>query len=202
MKKTLSSLLLAIIFSLGLPMSPFESGAMMQGLTPDQRLEAIKYGKRGARTDVSEFVKEWSVTLTGKTKGFSFITTEFLALAYAARQAAMQSVELNNFDIEDTLAKSIGKLVFRATLVGDSQEFSQEYTAAIVVGEKTIPTTFWNNPMAETYDDGKKKPTFVADIDFFFPAEGVDPMAKLTLIIKDKAGKKVARFPYDLSKLR
>ena len=176
------------------------SYAMIQKLTPDQRNEAISYGKRGARAEVMEFIKEWSVDKGGD--GFAFITTEFLALAYAARQAALRSAELNNFDIEDTLAKSSGKLVFRVTLFGNTESFAKDYTAVILAGSKTFPSTFWSNPNGEPYGDGKAKPAFVADNDYYFPADGIDPSGSITLVVQDKNGKEVVRFPFSLGKLR
>lgn len=191
---------LGVVYLLGFSNSQPNSYAMMQKLSTDQRGDAIKYGKRSLRTGVPEFIKEWSVD-NGKA-GFAFITTEFLALAYAARQAALKSAELNNFDIEDTLAKSSGKLVFRVSLFGNTDGFSRDYTAVLRVGEKTFPSTFWNNTPSEPYGDGKEKPAFVADSDFYFPSEGIDPNSVVTLVLQDKDGKEVATFLFNLSKMR
>lgn len=199
MKKLLLTLVV-LAFSADVLTTPFTAHAMMQKLTPEQRDAAIKYGKRGVRTDVMDFIKEWSVN--NGDKGFAFIITEFLALAFAAQQAAMRSAELNNFDIEDTLAKSAGKLVFRVTLFGDTNSFAKDYTAVVQTGEKTVPATFWNNPPGESYGDGKTKPAFVTDSDFYFPAEGIDPNATITLLVKDKDGKEVTKFQFDLAKMR
>lgn len=184
----------------GFPDTRSSSYAMMQKLTPEQRDEAISFGKRGTRTEVTEFIKEWSVDKG--SEGFAFITTEFLALAYASREAALKSAELNNFDIEDTLAKSSGKLVFRVTLFGNTESFAKDYTAVILAGNKTIPTTFWNNSNGEPYGDGKTKPAFVTDSDYYFPADGIDPNGSIILVVQDKDGKDVARFSFNLGKLR
>jgi len=190
----------AILYFTGFVNTQSYSYAMMQKLSPEQRNEAIKYGKMGVRKEVTEFIKEWSVD--GGRNGFAFITTEFLALAYAARQAALQPAELTNFEIEDALSQSRGKLVFRVTTYGNTMDFSKENTAVIETGGKTIPATFWTNGEGEAYDDGKGQPAFIADSDFFFPAEGIDPNSRITLIIQDKDGKAVAQFKFDLSKVR
>ena len=179
---------------------PGDSYAMMQKLTPEQRDAAIKYGKKGVRMEVSDFIKEWSVN--NGDKGFAFIITEFLALAFASQQSAMKSAELNNFDIEDTLAKSAGKLVFRVTLFGSTDSFAKDYTAVVRAGDKTVPATFWNNPPGESYGDGKTKPAFVTDSDFYFPADGIDPNSTITLAVQDKEGKEVTKFQFDLAKMR
>ncbi len=199
MQKLFLSLLMVVCL-IGYLDAPSDSFAMMQKLSPEQKDEAIKYGKRSVKADVPEFIKEWSVD-NGKN-GFAFITTEFLALAFAARQAALQSSELNNFDIEDTLAKSSGKLVFQVSLLGNSNSFSKDYTAVLRVGDKTFPSTFWNNPPGEAYGDGKTKPDFEAASDYYFPSEGIDPNSTLTLAVQDKDGKDVAKFLFSLSKIR
>ncbi|MBI3610722.1 MAG: hypothetical protein HY204_08485 [Nitrospirae bacterium] len=199
MQKSLTTLLVAL-FLVGLCDIRSDSNAMMQHLSPEQRDDAIKYGKRGVRKEVEEFIKEWSVDKG--SMGSAFITTEFLALAYAARQAALQSADLNSFDIEDTLAKSSGKLVFRVTLYGNTDNFAKDYTAVLQVGGNILPSTFWSNPPGEPYGDGKTKPAFVTDSDYFFPAEGIDPNASVTLVVQNKDGKEVMKFPFNFAALR
>jgi hypothetical protein len=198
--KKLFLIALGVVYMVGFLLLPSDSYAMLQKLSPEQREDAIKYGKRGIRTDVPDFIKEWSVD--NGNSGFAFMITEFLALAFAARQSALQSAELNTFDIEDTLAKSSGKLVFRVSLFGKTDSFSRDYTAVLRVGEKTFPSTFWNNSPGETYGDGKEKPAFVADSDFYFPSEGIDPGSVITLVVQDKDGKDVSSFLFNLAKMR
>ncbi|HEY5648821.1 MAG TPA: hypothetical protein VIU33_04940 [Nitrospiria bacterium] len=193
-------MLIGIAIQFSIFSAPTPAYPMFQNLVEDQRQEAIIYGKRGIRTEVSEFIEEWSVNKG--LDGFAFITTEFLALAYAARTSALRMADLSNYDIEDTLAKSSGKLVFRVTLFGDSPDFAREYTAVILAGDQTIPTTFWSNPGGEPYGDGETSPTYVTDSDFFFPSEGIDPEGKITLVIQNESGEDVTRFAFDLGSLR
>jgi len=173
---------------------------MLQKLSEEQKTEAISFGKRSVKKELTEFIEEWSVNK--KYDGFAFITTEFLALAYASRQATFKFSTLNKFDIEDTLAKSSGKLVFRVTLFGETENFAKDYTAIIRTDGKTIPTTFWNNPTGDPFGDDKSKPAFVTDSDYYFPADGIDPQGRIVLIIQDKDGNEVAEFPFELGKLR
>jgi hypothetical protein len=188
------------VYLVGFSTAQFDSYAMMQKLSPEQKDEAIKYGKRSVKMDVPEFIKEWSIN--NGNNGFAFIITEYLALAFAARQAALQSSDLNPFDIEDTLAKSSGKLVFRVSLFGNTDSFSKDYTAVLRVGDKAFPSTYWNNPPGEAYGDGKTKPAFVADSDFYFPSEGLDPNSVVLFVVQDKDGKDVSKFSFNLAKMR
>jgi hypothetical protein len=192
--------LLVSVYLVGFSTTQSDSYAMMQKLSPEQRDDAIKYGKRSVKMDVPEFIKEWSVD--NGNNGFAFIITEYLALAFAARQAALQSSELNNFDIEDTLAKSSGKLVFRVSLFGNTDSFTKDYTAVLRVGDKAFPSTYWNNPPGEAYGDGKTKPAFVADSDFYFPSEGLDPNSVVLFVVQDKDGKDVSKLSFNLAKMR
>jgi hypothetical protein len=175
--------------------------ALYQRLTQEQIDEAIKFGKRHVNTDTIDFLREWGMGL-GPDKGDAIIITEFLALALAARDYAARGGELDRFEIEDTLAKSSGKLVFRVTTYGNSMDFAKEYTAYIKPGGKIVPATYWTNSDGEPYGDGKTKPAFVADSDFFFPSEGIDPSSSLTLTVQDHTGKPVAQFQFDLKKIR
>ncbi len=192
--------LLVSVYMVGFSTTQSDSYAMMQKLSPEQRDDAIKYGKRSVKMDVPEFIKEWSID--NGNNGFAFIITEYLALAFAARQAALQSSDLNPFDIEDTLAKSSGKLVFRVSLFGNTDSFSKDYTAVLRVGDKVFPSTYWNNPPGEAYGDGKTKPAFVADSDFYFPSEGLDPNSVVLFVVQDKDGKDVSKFSFNLAKMR
>lgn len=175
--------------------------AMLQKLNDEQTKDAILFGKRSVKLDIFDFLKEWMVDL-GNDKGTAFIITEFLALANASRDAALRQLELNKFDIEDTLAKSSGKMVFRVTVFGAKADFAKDYTASIQAGSKIIPTTFWKNNEGESYGDGKNRPAFVADNDYYFPSDGIDPNGKITLVVHDKDGKDVVKFDFDLAKLR
>jgi hypothetical protein len=175
--------------------------AMLQKLNDEQTKDAIILGKRSVKIDIFDFLKEWMVDL-GNDKGTAFIITEFLALSNASRDAALRQLELNKFDIEDTLAKSSGKMVFRVTVFGSKADFAKDYTASIQAGSKVVPTTFWKNNEGESYGDGTSRPAYVADNDYYFPSEGIDPNAKITLVVHDKDGKDVVKFDFDLAKLR
>ena len=173
------------------------SSAIYQQIREGKRLEAIDYGTQNTQTETEEFIEEWTIVMKNK-KGMAFIITEFLALANSARDAILKGIALTPFDIEDAIAQSSGKFVFRVTTIGDSLNFAQNYTALLKAGDKVIQTTFWNNSEGEGLDAS----SYVADSDFYFPDEGVDPNSRIQLIIQDKDGSSVAEFEFDLSRMR
>ena len=173
------------------------ASAIYQQLREGRRLEAIDYGTQNTQTETEEFIEEWTVVLENK-KGMAFIITEFLALANAARDAILKGIALTPFDIDDAIALSSDKFVFRVTTIGDSLNFARDYTALLKAGDKKILTTFWNNSEGEGLDAS----SYVADSDFYFPADGVDPNSRVQLIVQDKDGNSVAEFEFDLSRIR
>jgi hypothetical protein len=175
--------------------------AMYSNLTEEQKLEAINYGSTNSQADPTDFLGEWAVVLD-HDKGVAIMITEFLALASAAKEAISNGTALSQFDIEDAIARSKDKLVFRVTTFGPTMNFAKNYTAVVKTPTKTVATTYWNNSEGEGFGDGKTRPRFIADSDFYFPSEGIDPNGKITLIIKDQQGNVVTQFDFDLSKRR
>jgi len=194
------------ILSASVALSVFLGGAatapaMYTNLSEEQKLEAISYGSSNSQSEVTDFLREWAVVLDND-KGVAILITEFLALASAAKDAIAKGTALTQFDIEDAIARSADKLVFRVTTFGPTMNYAKNYTAVVKAGAKTVSTTYWNNSEGEGFGDGKTRPRFVADSDFYFPAEGIDPNGTVTLIVKDHEGKTVTQFDFDLSKRR
>lgn len=181
--------------------APRPAAAMYMDLTEDQKLDAIKYGSSNAQAEMTEFLAEW-VKVLDNDKGVAFIITEFLALATEAKNAIFKGTALSQFDIDDAVARSADKLVFRVTTFGQTMNFAKDYTAVVTAGKKKIRTTYWTNGEGEGFGDGKTRPRFIADSDFYFPSEGVDPNGKITLTVQDKDGNTVTEFDFDLSKVR
>ena len=175
--------------------------AMYTNLSEGEKLEAINFGSSNSQVDITEFLTDWVVVLDDD-KGVAFIITEFLALATEAKTAVQRGIALTQFDIEDAIARSSYKLVFRVTSFGNNMNFARDFTALVKTGKKTIHTTYWNNMEGEALGKGKNRPRFIADSDFYFPSEGIDPKSKITLVVQDEAGNTVSEYPFDLSKLR
>ena len=198
MKLKLSSLMIGLLLvaSWAQPLP-----AMYQQLTKQQKKEAMSYGQRSAMADITEFLEEWVVVLD-EYKGYAFMITEFLALANASKDSILTGVPLNSFNMEDAMTQSRDKFVFRVTTFGDTIRFAKDYTAVLKAGNQVIPTTYWNNDEGEAFGDGKVKPAFQADSEFFFPAEGIASDSQIALIVQDKDGNTVTQFNFDLSKMR
>ena len=175
--------------------------AVYQKLTEEQTNEAIDYGERNAMAEPTEFLKEWVVVLDGYD-GYAFVISEFLALANASKESTLRGVPLSPFAIQDAIATSSGKLVFRVTTFGDTFNFAKDYTAILKAGNQDIPTTFWTNSDGEAFGEDDSKPAFQADSEFYFPSEGIEPEAKITLVVQDKDEKTVTQFEFDFSKVR
>jgi hypothetical protein len=199
---TVKQILIIIIAGSAMIVSwPHIASAMYQKLSEGQTKEAIDYGERNAMKDVTEFLEEWVVVLDNY-EGYAYIIPEFLALALEAKESTLRGVPLSPFEIQDAIATSSGKLVFRVTTFGDKFNFAKDYTASLKAGKQDIPTTFWTNGDGEAFGDGVTKPAFLADSEFYFPAEGIDPNTQVTLIVQNKDGNTVTQFEFDLSKVR
>ena len=191
--------LLSILSALGGWSS--SASAMYNKLTEEQKLEAILFGSNNSQAEFTEFFGDWAVVLEND-QGVAIIISEFLALANAAKDSVFRGLQLTPFDIEDAIATSAEKLVFRVTTFGPTMNYAKDYSAIVKAGGVEIPMTYWDNSEGEAFGDGKTRPRFLADSQFLFPSEGVDVNGKITLVIQDKDGKIVSQFPFDLSQFR
>ncbi|MHC4358258.1 MAG: hypothetical protein ACYSTQ_05620, partial [Planctomycetota bacterium] len=91
--------------------------AMLMGLTPAQVEEAIQLGKAGKKADMTEFSREWAVSL-GEKVGWATLYSEFHDLAYRARKAAMENRELSQGEIRKVLSGR-DVITFTATILTD-----------------------------------------------------------------------------------
>ncbi|HEV8458006.1 MAG TPA: hypothetical protein VGR44_06890 [Methylomirabilota bacterium] len=185
-------LLLAAALALA-PAHPVEAALLV--LTERDRSEAIRVGKRSVQAE--EFGAEWKVAGVG---GQSVVVmTAFHRLALAARNSAFQNRELKPRDIDSLLKEYDGKLIFWATLRGAKADFARFYAPALLVQQEEIRPTFTQNERtAKPDEDGR----FTARCIYVFPSEGLDPMAKLLLVVRDPDERQVARFTVDLSAMR
>jgi hypothetical protein len=91
------------------------------------------------------------------------------------------------------------KVVFFATLRGGRVDFARFYTSALLARPREIKASFTQNERtALRGEDGQ----YTARCLYVFPAEGVDPRATVTLLVRDNEEKPVAKFTVDLSTMR
>ena len=163
-------------------------------LTSPDREEAMRVGRRSVTTE--SWGGEWRVS--GEEGQVVTVMTPFHRLALAARNSAFQDKELKPREIESVL-KDQGKIVLWATLRGTTADFARFYTPALMARQQAIKASFTQNERtALRGDDGK----FTARCVYVFPAEGLDPRATVTLLVRDGEDKVVAKFTVDLSTMR
>jgi len=172
--------------------------AIWTDLTPEQAKRAEKVGGFNASAaDPSRFMKPWVVNL-GDGKGGALLMTEFLSVAFAAQDAALNFAALQPWEVQDAIARARQKLVFSVTTFGANQDYADGLRGWVKAGGKRIQNTHWQNGQAEPYSAGG----YSADSTFWFPSADVDPEGQIELIIEHEETGKSWVFPFDLSKMR
>ena len=164
-------------------------------LTPQDREEAVRVGRRSVTME--SWGGEWRVG--GGEGQLVTVMTPFHRLALAARNSAFQDKELKPREVESVLKDQQGKVVLWATLRGGKIDFARFYTPALVARQQEIKASFTQNERtALRGEDGQ----FTARCLYVFPAEGLDPRATVTLLVRNGDEKLVAKFTVDLSTMR
>jgi len=189
------ALLLALLL---VGLAPTQARAIWVDLTPEQSDQALKVGGfQASMGNSAKFMEKWSVNL-GAGKGAALLMTEFLAVAFAAESAAKSMQSLQPWEVQDARARASGKLVFSVTTFGDKPEYADALRGWVIDGKREIQNTHWQNGTPEPAEGGG----YVADSTFWFPMEGVDPDAKITLVIRQSGTDREWRFPFDLGQMR
>ena len=175
-----------------------EAKAMWVHLNETQKGEAIGYGVRNTNADLRLFFKEWTVDL-GKN-GVAILNSEFLTLAFAARDAASTGEEMESYAIDDALAKSQGKFVFTVTVFGKGADFAKDYVGILKVGGKTYPATYWEEGEANSSES--QPGLFVQDLFYYFPMGEISPEGQISLFVGGDLKKEKIQFDFDLKKLK
>ncbi len=170
--------------------------AVSFSLTTDEIHEAIRLGEQSLT--VQEFDKEWQVV--NQSGESVVVVTPFQQLAVAARRATLKGETLKPRDIETVLKRHRGRLLFRAELRGRRGDFARWYQPVLLLADRQeIKAAFVQNERtARSSGDGQ----YVAQCLYAFPAEGLPPMGRATLLIRDVGGQDVSRFDVDLSTMR
>ena len=175
-----------------------EAKALWIHLNETQKGEAISYGIRNVNTDLRLFFKEWTVDL-GKN-GVAIFNSEFLTLAFAARDAALSGQEMDNYAIDDTLAKVQGKLVFTVTVFGKGEDFAKDYEAVLQAGSKTLPATYWEE--GEVTPSESQPGMVVQDLFYYFPVGEMPSEGTISLLVGIPQKKEKIQFNFDLKKIK
>lgn len=188
--------LLAAVLLSGPAIRP--AAAIWVNLTPEQTERALKIGGfQASMGNSARFMEKWSVNL-GPGKGAALLMTEFLSVAFAAEAAAKNFASLQPWEVQDARARASGKLVFSVTTFGDNANYADGLRGWVIDGKRQVQNTHWQNGTPEPAEGGG----YVADSTFWFPMEGIDPEAKITLLIRHAGTGREWRFPFDLSQMR
>lgn len=164
-------------------------------LSERERLDAIRTGQRSVVHE--EFGAEWRAR---DDAGQALtVVTPYHRLALAARNAAFKKEVLRPRDIESALKESEGKLAFWVTLRGGRPDFARFFAPVLLDGGSEIKASFVQNERtALREDDGR----YAARCLYVFPAEGLNPRGRVTLVVRDPDDREMAKFTVDLSAMR
>lgn len=176
--------------------TPAQPSAASFTLTPAERQEAIRTGKRSVVGE--EFGAEWKVKGDGPGQVL-MVMTPFYRLALAARNSAFKSQDLPQKDIDDLLRDQENRLTLWTALEGSKPDFARFYTPVLMNGRQEIKPTFRQN---ERTGRREENGSYTARCLYVFPAEQLKPNETLVLIVKDSDEKQVAKFTVDLSAMR
>jgi hypothetical protein len=189
-----SALTLALFLSGLFGTAPLSAASF--SLTPRETQEAIQFGQKSVVSE--EFGREWrSANAAGESLT---VVTPFFRLAQAARNAAFRSQTLKPRDIDALLKEHQGRLQLWAFLRGSREDFARWYRPVLMLPGKgeLQPTFVQNERTALRQEDGR----FLARSVYAFPTDGLDPRGRVTLVVRDKDEREVAKFVVDLSTIR
>ena len=176
-----------------MPVPP--AAAVSFALAEADRQDAMRVGQRSVT--VGEFGGEWRATDgAGQTL---LVMTPYHRLALAARNAAFKKDVLKPKDVESVLKASQNKLALWVTLRGGSADFARFFEPVLLGGAEEVKASFVQNERtALRQEDGR----YAARCLYVFPAEGVAPRGRVTLLVRDQDSKEMAKFTVDLSTMR
>ena len=184
-------LLMLVVALLGV--APGEAVSFV--LADRDREQAIRAGKKSIVLE--EFGAEWR--LRDASGQALVVMTPFHRLALAACNSAFRGEEIKPRDIESVLKDHTGVLSFWATLRGNKVDFARFYTPTLMAGSLAVKASFVQNERtALREEDGK----YAARCIYVFPADGLDPKGRVTLVVRDAEEREVAKFTVDLAAMR
>ena len=164
-------------------------------LTDADKRAAIRTGERSVSTET--FDHEWRVSNGGGET--AMVLTPFHRLTVAARHAAFKNDSLKPAEVDRVVKENVNRLVVWVNLKGRGEDFARFYVPRLVAGEREIKASFVQNERtALREEDGK----YAARCIYVFPADGLDPKGRVTLVVRDAEEREVAKFTVDLAAMR
>jgi hypothetical protein len=177
------------------PASGQSAAAASFALSERDRQDAMLAGKRSVVSE--EFGGEWrQKNAAGEVVE---VMTPFYRLALAARNAAFKNDTLKPKDIDTVLKETTNKLTLWVTLRGDRIDFARFYAPLLLDGKTEVKPSFVQNERTALRAEGG---AYAARCLYVFPAEGLTPRGRYTLIVRNSDEKDVSTFTVDLSAMR
>jgi hypothetical protein len=171
------------------------AGAASFTLGEPERVDALRTGQKSVTSD--EFGAEWR---TRDESGQTItVMTPYHRLALASRNATFKKEALKPRDIDSLLKESQGKLALWVTLLGGRADFARFFAPVLVGGSAEVQPSFVQNERTALRDEAGR---YAARCLYVFPADGVDPRGRVTLVVRDPDSKEMAKFTLDLSAMR
>lgn len=191
----LSLIAVGLVAMLSWPATGRSAAAASFALSDRDRQEAILTGKRSVVMD--DFGGEWRQK--NPAGEMVEVMTPFHRLALAARNAAFKNEALRPKDIDTVLKESANKLTVWVTLRGTRPDFARFYVPAILAGSGEIKPSFVQNERTAIRGEAGD---YAARCLYVFPAEGLAPRGRYTLVVRNADEKDVSTFTVDLSAMR
>jgi len=185
-------LALGLLACLG-PAAP--AAAVSFTLGGEEQAEAIRLGERSVSTE-EVFGTEWTQSTAA---GEIVVMTPFHRLALAARQNAFKEKPMTPADVDKVLREDRGRLVFWVSLRGPRRDFARFYAPVLAAGRAEVKPSLVQNersPLREA--DGR----YLARCVYGFATATLSEKARVVLVVRDRDGTEVARFPLDLAAMR
>lgn len=176
--------------------------AVFYDLTDKQIKQAIEYGQKNKEYDYVFFLAEW-VSTSKDWYEWAALNTKFSIIAYEAKNAALAKKTLTEEEITQFMLEAEGIFSFQVVLYGSSPDFTKDYHAILLYGDKPIqPVLIQNDTNAKMMNIGLRKPSYYRAIcRYDFPNYFVDPNAEVVLVVISPLHKE-RRFIFNLGKIR
>ncbi|MBM4055477.1 MAG: hypothetical protein FJ264_12615 [Planctomycetes bacterium] len=194
-----------IVFSVILAISMISQSAahaVFYDLTDEQITQAVEYGQKNKDHDYVFFLAEW-VSTSKDWYEWAAINTKFSIVAYESKNAALAGKTLTDEEITQFMFEAEGIFSFQVVLYGSSPDFTKDYHAVLLYGDKPIQPVLEQNDMnAKMMNIGLRKPSYYRAIcRYDFPNYFVDPNAEVILVIISPLHKE-RRFFFNLGGIR
>ena len=144
-----------------------------------------------------EFGVEWQVA---NSAGAAItVVTPFYRLAQEARNAAFKQETLKRREVTRVLKESKGRLSFRAAFQGMREDFARWYEPVLLARGQEIKVSFVQNERTALLQASGR---YLARCLYAFPTDELQPRDRITLLIRSREGREIARFTVDLGAIR